>query len=512
MKAISYCALLLLILVVVGLLYRKNVATTTYGGLTSIVCGNSSTAGVYVPPSASIDVVPEKTIEIFETNNKEDLMRFAAAISNDVYCVHHFDGQWNSMITDKYFQENDYPLENLTLLDSQVFYFDSEIVPDTPWLFSIVGDRSYLFSTPGQLKVVGSNGHGNDDQFAGLFVVGYSTKFNKIVIGFRGTKNEFDQELHVSLNNWIRANAEFTQENIHGVGVHRGFLHMYIAAGHKLNESERLTMLLDKYPTADLLVTGHSLGAGQATIAAFDIAQYPRINQEMRNVSLITFGSPRVGSPQFVSKFVNTPGLSNIRVVNQEDMVTVLPFRKMPTWTHIKTVLFERWAGIEPAPALITESLKNKLFINPPKGMYNEYLHIPQEHWYKERYPNKPILAKDSQYYEDDNGRFSEISNNEYTFILSSLGEHYFPERFKGVSAKITSHQYYMGFELGPKCYKTKNEVSLEECNKSCDWYPSSDNTGWNYVNCKNREMTNECNRLHIIESPHLPDFSDLDI
>ena len=66
-----------------------------------------------------------------------------------------------------------------------------------------------------------------------------------------------------------------------------------------------------------LYVTGHSLGAAMATIAA------SRIQTKVR--ALITFGSPRVGDKEFVKSVA----VEHYRVQNNCDDVTKVPFRLM---------------------------------------------------------------------------------------------------------------------------------------------------------------------------------------
>jgi triacylglycerol lipase len=50
---------------------------------------------------------------------------------------------------------------------------------------------------------------------------------------------------------------------------------------------------LDKYPTAEIFVTGHSLGGALAVLAAVDIKH--NISPESE-VILYTYGQPRVGN------------------------------------------------------------------------------------------------------------------------------------------------------------------------------------------------------------------------
>jgi triacylglycerol lipase len=66
-----------------------------------------------------------------------------------------------------------------------------------------------------------------------------------------------------------------------------------------------------------LYVTGHSLGAAMATIAASRI--------QTKVIALITFGSPRAGNQEFV----NSLAVTHYRVQNNCDDVTKVPFKLM---------------------------------------------------------------------------------------------------------------------------------------------------------------------------------------
>ena len=75
---------------------------------------------------------------------------------------------------------------------------------------------------------------------------------------------------------------------------------------------------------SDVAFTGHSLGAAQATIAA------QRWHDQGGTVaSVTTFGSPRVGSPEWVSTYDAALGEKTVAVVNQDDLVPHLPFELM---------------------------------------------------------------------------------------------------------------------------------------------------------------------------------------
>ena len=88
-----------------------------------------------------------------------------------------------------------------------------------------------------------------------------------------------------------------------------------------------------------VIVTGHSLGGAVSTLLALDIAEeFPD-----KKVRLVTFGSPRVGSPGFAKRFASAVPDSD-RYFMHFDVVTWLPGfmgfkhvgrpRRLPGFSH----------------------------------------------------------------------------------------------------------------------------------------------------------------------------------
>ncbi len=110
-----------------------------------------------------------------------------------------------------------------------------------------------------------------------------------------------------------------TTEQISGFGqVHAGFQDVY-----ELVRANIAANLATAAAGCDqILITGHSLGAALAVLAAPDIARnMPPNTVEPR---LITFAGPRVGVSDFAAKF-NALIESCYRVVNFLDVVPYLP-------------------------------------------------------------------------------------------------------------------------------------------------------------------------------------------
>lgn len=90
----------------------------------------------------------------------------------------------------------------------------------------------------------------------------------------------------------------------------------------------------DKNKNASIYITGHSLGAALATIAAMDIAVIDLAQEDkIKNpINLYTFASPRVGDNTFAkafNEFINETRINAFRFANSEDIVPKVPF---PVW------------------------------------------------------------------------------------------------------------------------------------------------------------------------------------
>jgi len=129
--------------------------------------------------------------------------------------------------------------------------------------------------------------------------VATSDEGGRTVLAFRGTESNKPEDI---LTDALATSVPWKS----GGQVHRGFSQAYALVqddiAHALPASGRL------------LVTGHSLGAGLATLAAADFAS--------RAVTLITFGSPLVGDSAFKQLL---DGVDVHRFVDCCDLVTRIP-------------------------------------------------------------------------------------------------------------------------------------------------------------------------------------------
>lgn len=150
-----------------------------------------------------------------------------------------------------------------------------------------------------------------------------------IVLAFRGTDsfkdNESDQDLYQVPYPFVRNMGK----------THRGFTCIYVSA------RDILIKELARLSTAKrLLLGGYSLGGPLAVLAALDIA----VNTGFGNPIVYTYGSPRVGDPDFAFRF-NRVVTNSIRIFNVHDVIPTLPEQAYPP-PFTEEGLYYRHVGI----------------------------------------------------------------------------------------------------------------------------------------------------------------------
>lgn len=100
------------------------------------------------------------------------------------------------------------------------------------------------------------------------------------------------------------------------VKVHGGILDAYVAMKDEIRDSVR--SYLHKHPSANIFVTGHSLGGALADLAAADIKYH--MKSAVNKVYLYTYGAPRVGNEAWANAmFEMFPRGYHYRLVNLDD-------------------------------------------------------------------------------------------------------------------------------------------------------------------------------------------------
>jgi hypothetical protein len=130
-----------------------------------------------------------------------------------------------------------------------------------------------------------------------------------VFVAFRGT---------AGVRDWIADLNVGVVRRPYGT-IHRGFHFAY------QDIRPQLEQVLAKIGNRRLLLTGHSLGAALATIAACELSEPFRV------AHLYTFGQPRVGWVDFRNSFNQRYGNVLYRFVNNDDIVTRIP----PGFQHV---------------------------------------------------------------------------------------------------------------------------------------------------------------------------------
>ena len=151
-----------------------------------------------------------------------------------------------------------------------------------------------------------------NDEAKGTFgYIGYSSARNEIVVAFRGS---------VNIANWV-TNLNFFKKPYPGVSgamVHEGFYDAYQAVSPKVIST--VNTLLGQHTSASIVITGHSLGAALATIAAIDIKKQVSISAS--KITFYSFGSPRTGNQAFTDYIFGLyPNGAYQRVTHYNDVV-----------------------------------------------------------------------------------------------------------------------------------------------------------------------------------------------
>lgn len=136
---------------------------------------------------------------------------------------------------------------------------------------------------------------------------------NIIIFSFRGATPSAGR-------NWITdLNAQrMPYPGLRGATVHKGFYNAYLSVARQVNLAAK--SLLANCQNCQIYVTGHSLGAAVATLAAADLfALTP-------DITLYTFGSPRVGDQAFATYFDKIVP-DAFRIVHKNDIVPHVPQR-----------------------------------------------------------------------------------------------------------------------------------------------------------------------------------------
>jgi predicted lipase len=149
------------------------------------------------------------------------------------------------------------------------------------------------------------------------FITAYDPSDDTVVASFRGTINAEDWLYDLET---FKTNPYVDSPEVY---VHKGFYESYSAMKDEVSRS--LAALSDEKGTNKVKITGHSLGAAQAMLLAYDMAKGNIHSLSALEVtSMYTFGCPRVGDASFASS-VRSLNMVHNRVVHHRDIVPHVP-------------------------------------------------------------------------------------------------------------------------------------------------------------------------------------------
>ena len=129
----------------------------------------------------------------------------------------------------------------------------------------------------------------------------------------------------------------------------------------ELTPQETITKLFERRDdllttNSKIFITGHSLGAGLATLAALHISQIAKKKGTNASISLYTFASPRVGDETFAEYFKYIPLC--YRVINSEDLIQSVP---LPTTKVIDSTIFDSLKPDKQNRVRLVRNILNKI-------------------------------------------------------------------------------------------------------------------------------------------------------
>ena len=148
---------------------------------------------------------------------------------------------------------------------------------------------------------------------------------DKLFICFRGTEPTKFSDIAADLKAWQLQDSKYKTGK-----VHAGFKAALDAVWPVM-----LPYLEKHLADKEVVVTGHSLGAALATLCANRLSKDFKVS----NISLYTFGSPRVGDKRWASNFT----VPSYRFVNNNDIVTTVPGDVL--FDHIGNLIYINYYG-----------------------------------------------------------------------------------------------------------------------------------------------------------------------
>jgi len=159
-------------------------------------------------------------------------------------------------------------------------------------------------------------------------IVKHAQRPSEVIIAFRGTQPTKWKDIYTDLNllttRFLDGESEDSFCNIR---VHSGFKNAWMSV-----REEVVSMLEDFHRSGtidiaccNVVLTGHSLGGAIATVCAYDFIRRGSLGLNSKQVSIITFGAPKVGNYAFAIELNKLSASRMIRVVGARDIIARVP-------------------------------------------------------------------------------------------------------------------------------------------------------------------------------------------
>eukprot|EP01023_Acetabularia_acetabulum_P025187 TRINITY_DN24123_c0_g1_i8.p1 TRINITY_DN24123_c0_g1~~TRINITY_DN24123_c0_g1_i8.p1 ORF type:complete len:333 (-),score=31.02 TRINITY_DN24123_c0_g1_i8:1489-2487(-) len=166
--------------------------------------------------------------------------------------------------------------------------------------------------------------------------VGYLPSTDSITVVFRGTDMRDLENWMLDLEGW-QTSTSLPYNGAKDVRVHDGFYRSYFDSILHKEVTKQVVSLLETHgKDKNIKIVGHSMGAAFAELAALDFV----LNSTIKNIDVVTFGSPRVGNLAYYKLFYSLfNDQKSWRITNKHDPVPFLP----PTLLGYHHVSREAW-------------------------------------------------------------------------------------------------------------------------------------------------------------------------
>jgi len=150
-------------------------------------------------------------------------------------------------------------------------------------------------------------------------LIGFDHVLNARIVAFEGTH----ADIHTVIDDMNLVPTTCYADVCPACTCHPGFLESYNEVAADVSAAVSILS------PGKLIITGHSLGASQATHCAYDLH-----TKGLTPDHIYTYGQPRVGNEGF-STFYDSLKFDHWRVTHHRDPVTHLPWRGIGTYRHI---------------------------------------------------------------------------------------------------------------------------------------------------------------------------------